>query len=89
MREENLILDVADALARRNAAEVALSEAQEVLTAALEELQRHGFQLTEIAQLLEVDPGDITGTGPSRRAIGRTTRPPSDTETVPLNDTEG
>ncbi len=35
----------------RNAAELAVAEAVEALTAALDELLRHGFELQQIAQL--------------------------------------
>jgi DNA repair ATPase RecN len=69
-----LILDAADALARRNAAEVALSEAAEALSATLDELQKHGFELQEVAELLQIDPSELSGTGPSRRLSVRTSR---------------
>jgi hypothetical protein len=75
--EETLILQAADALARRNAAEVAVAEAVEALTAALDELQRHGFEPNEIAKLLDVDPSEIGGAASSRRSGGRTSRPGS------------
>ena len=72
--EETLILDAADALARRNAADLALSEAAEALSATLDELQKHGFELQEVAELLQIDPSELSGTGPSRRLSVRTSR---------------
>jgi hypothetical protein len=83
--EESLILQAADALARRNTAEVAVAEAVEALTAALDELQRHGFEPNEIAELLEVDPSEITGAASSRRT-GRTSRPGSAPDSSPSDD---
>ncbi len=73
--EETLILDAAEALARRNTAELAVAEAVEALTAALDELQRHGFELNEVAGLLDVDPSELGGTGSLRRGTGRSLRP--------------
>jgi hypothetical protein len=81
-----LILDAADALARRNAAELALTEAAEALGATLDELQRHGFELQDVAELLQVDPSELTGTGPSRRLAGRASRSPKVQEP---DETEG
>ena len=81
-----MILDAADALARRNAAELALTEAAEALGATLDELQRHGFELQDVAELLQVDPSELTGTGPSRRLAGRASRPPKVQEP---DETEG
>lgn len=72
--EELLILACADALARRNAAESAVTEASEALNTALEELQRHGFELNQVAELLDVDPSELNRTGSSRRAIGKSSR---------------
>jgi hypothetical protein len=72
--EETLILEAADSLARRNAAEVAVTEASEALTGTLEELQRLGFDLNQVAELLDVDPAELTGTGFSRRSLGRSSR---------------
>jgi hypothetical protein len=69
-----LILEAAEALARRDAAETALSEASDALTGALEQLQRHGFELTEVAALLEVSPTELAGTPGSRRQSPRTSR---------------
>jgi hypothetical protein len=87
VHEETLILEAADALARRNTAEAAVTAAAEALTAALDELQRHGFELNEIAELLEVDPLEITGGGPSRRPGARSSRPGTAPEPGPLDDT--
>ncbi len=70
MREETLLLEAADALARRNTAEAAVTEAVDALHMALAELQRHGFDLNEIAELLEVEPSDINASGSSRRPGG-------------------
>lgn len=72
--EEVLILDVASALARRSAAESALAEAVEELTAALDELQRHGFELNQIALVLQIDPAEISGISSSRRGAVRSIR---------------
>jgi hypothetical protein len=74
-REEVLILDATDALARRRAAETALAESVEALTDALAELQRYGFDLAEIAQLLDSSPTELTGTGGQRRVSTRVSAP--------------
>jgi hypothetical protein len=73
--EETLILEAADALARRNAAELAVTEAADALTTALDELQRLGFDLNQVAELLDVDASELSGPGYSRRVSGRNTRP--------------
>src|SRR5579862_2897703 len=73
--EELLILDVASAQARRRAAELALAEAVEALAAALEELQHHGFELNQIAEILQIDPSEISGISSSRRTAPRAQRP--------------
>ena len=70
-----MLIDAAEALPRRNTAELAVAEAVEALTAALDELQRHGFELNEIAGLLDVDPSELGGTVSLRRATGRSLRP--------------
>lgn len=72
--EELLIVAAADALARRNAAESAVAEAMDALNASLEELQRHGFELTQVAELLDVDAAELTRTGSSRRVTGKSSR---------------
>jgi hypothetical protein len=69
-----LILAAADALARRNAAESAVAEAMEVLNGTLEELQRHGFELNQVAELLDVDPSELNRTGSARRVMGKSSR---------------
>jgi hypothetical protein len=84
--EEILILDAADAMARRNAAELALAEAAEALGATLDELQRHGFELQDVAELLQVDPSELSGTGTSRRLAARASRSPKVQEPT---ETEG
>jgi DNA repair ATPase RecN len=73
--EERLILAAADALAQRNVAEAAVTEAMEALTTALNELQRLGFEPNQVAELLDVDPAELVGTAYGRRVIGRTSRP--------------
>jgi DNA repair ATPase RecN len=78
-----LILDVASALARRSAAESALSEAIEALTAALDELQRHGFELNQIAETLQIDASEITGISSSRRSTVRSPRPDNPLDSSP------
>ena len=70
--EETLILEAADALARRNAAELAVTEAADALTVALDELQRLGFDLNQVAELLDVE---LSGPGYNRRVFGRNARP--------------
>lgn len=69
-----MIVAAADALARRNAAESAVAEAMDALNASLDELQRHGFELNQVAELLDVDPPELTRTGSSRRVIGKSSR---------------
>ena len=86
MREETLLLEAADALARRNTAEAAVTEAVDALNMALDELQRHGFDLNEIAELLEVEPSEINASGSSRRAGGRGLRPGNAAEATPAGD---
>jgi hypothetical protein len=73
--EETLILDAAEALARRNAAEMAMAEASEALTGALDELQRLGFEVSQVAELLDVESAELLGPGNSRRVASRTSRP--------------
>jgi hypothetical protein len=73
-REEMLIVQAAEALFRRSAAEAEAAAATDALMGALAELDRLGFSLAEVAQLLEVDPSELTGTGPARRPTGRSTR---------------
>lgn len=75
-----MILAAADALARRNAAESAVAEAMEALNGTLEELQRHGFELNQVAELLDVDPSELNRTGSSRRVMGKSSRPDSAAE---------
>jgi hypothetical protein len=65
-----LFLDAADALARRSVAEAAFSEASTALAQAVEELQRHGFEINDIAQLLEVDATEL-GSAATRRPTNR------------------
>jgi hypothetical protein len=74
-QEETLILDVAGALERRNTAELAVAEAVEALTAALDELQRHGFEAQQVAELLGIDASELTGSGSLRRGSVRNSRP--------------
>jgi hypothetical protein len=74
VREETLIVEAADALARRSTAESEVAAAMEVLTGALTELEHLGFALPEVAQLLEVDPSILAGTGPARRSSARGSR---------------
>ena len=64
-----MILDAADAVARRNAAELAVAEATDALNSALDELKRHGFEIDQVAELLEMSPADLTGTGNPRRPM--------------------
>ncbi len=73
--EETLILEAAEALVRRNAAEMAMAEASEALAGALDELQRLGFEVSQVAELLDVEPAELLGPGNSRRVAGRTSRP--------------
>jgi hypothetical protein len=73
--EETLILEAAEALARRNAAELAAAEAAEGLMAALDELQSLGFEVNQVAELLDVDPAELAGSGSNRRVVSRTARP--------------
>ena len=56
-----MILEAADAMARRNAAELAVTEAADALTMALDELQRLGFDLNQVAELLDVDAAELSG----------------------------
>jgi hypothetical protein len=75
VREELLVLEAGDALARREAAEAATAEASQALHEALDELQQLGFTLDDIATVLEVDVTTIGGVAPpSRRAPARTRR---------------
>ena len=83
VREETLLVEATEALARRDAAETALSEAIDALTGALEELQRHGFDLAEIANLLEVTPTELTTPATPRRPSGRAVRPDRTGEASP------
>ncbi|HTT91888.1 MAG TPA: hypothetical protein VMF65_20205 [Acidimicrobiales bacterium] len=69
-----MILDVAGALERRNAAELAVADAVEALTTSLDELQRHGFEAQQVAELLGIDPSELAGTGSLRRASVRNIR---------------
>jgi DNA repair ATPase RecN len=87
VHEETLLLEAADALARRNSAEALVAEAVESLNAALDELQRHGFDINDIAELLEIDPSEINAGGSSRRVGGRTSRPGNAPEATPSEDT--
>ncbi len=87
MREETLLLEAAAALTRRNTAEAAVAEAVDALNLALDELQRHGFDVNEIAELLEVDPSEISASGSSRRAGGRGLRPGAAAEASLAEDT--
>ena len=84
--EETLLLEAADALAHRHAAEAAVAAAVDALNATLDELQRHGFDLIEIAELLEVDPSEISASGSSRRVGGRGLRPGNVPEATPAED---
>ena len=81
--EEVLILDVASALARRSAAESALAEAVEALTAALDELQRHGFELNQIARFYRSTQSEISGISSSRRGAVRSIRPDNPLDSGP------
>jgi PAS domain-containing protein len=65
-KEEILMLDVAEALARRNAAEAAVADAMASLSTALDELKRLGFDVDEVAELLQVSRAELTGTGTAR-----------------------
>jgi hypothetical protein len=62
-------------LARRNVAESAVTEASDALTTALDELQRLGFDLNQVAEILDVDAAELSGPGYNRRVSGRNTRP--------------
>jgi hypothetical protein len=89
--EETLILEAADSLARRNTAEAAANEASEALTATLEELQRLGFDLNQVAELLDVDAAELSGSGYNRRTLGRSSRPgkvpePAQSEDIQVTD---
>jgi hypothetical protein len=87
VREETLIVQAADALSRRYAAEAAVAEASDTLTVALEELQHLGFSIGEIAELLEVDPSELGGSG-ARRPVGRATRPASNAESAAVDNSQ-
>jgi hypothetical protein len=78
VREENLIIEAADALARRRIAEDAVSDATDALVGALAQLEQLGFALADIAELLEVEPSELTAGGSSRRSGGRSVRTGSD-----------
>jgi hypothetical protein len=73
-REEGLIVQTADALSRRSAAESEVAAATEVLSGVLAELESLGFSVAEVAQLLQVDPSEISGTGFTRRSPSRSAR---------------
>jgi hypothetical protein len=60
------MLDAAEAMARRDAAEAAVADAMDSLSRALDELKRLGFDVDEVAELLEVSRADLTGTGSAR-----------------------
>jgi hypothetical protein len=84
-REEALILEAAEALARRDAAEAVVADAVDALNRTLEELERLGFDIHDVAQLLGIDPMQITSSGPTRRPGSRRTRPSQDAEDPPTN----
>ena len=89
LREEILILEAAESLARREAAERAVGEAAESLTSALDELQRLGFELSEVATLLEITPAELAGTGSSRRQTARTSQPNQPNESASTDEDRG
>jgi hypothetical protein len=77
-KEEQLILDAAEALARRNAAEAAVGDAMDSLSGALDELKRLGFDVDEVAKILEVPRAELMGTGTPRRPQKDTSSPAGD-----------
>lgn len=75
LREELLVLEAGDALARRAAAEAASAEASRALNEALDELQQLGFTLDDIATVLDVEVTSIGGVASSsRRPTSRSRR---------------
>jgi hypothetical protein len=79
VREETLILEAGNALARRTEAEAAASRANDALRAALSELEQLGFRDSDVAALLEIDPSELDGMGSPRRSSGRSSRVTNDT----------
>lgn len=73
-REEALILEAAEALARRDAAEAVVADATDALNRALEELERLGFDADDLAQLLGTDASELISTSPTRRSSSRRSR---------------
>ena len=43
--------------------------------AALDELQGLGFEVSQVAELLDVDAGELAGSGSNRHVVSRTSRP--------------
>jgi hypothetical protein len=84
-REEVLILEAAEALARRDAAEVVVADAIDALNRALEDLERLGFDADDVAQLLGTDASDLASTSSARRSSSRRPRS-SPTAEDPLTD---
>jgi hypothetical protein len=74
VREETLIIEAADALARRRTAEDAVADATDALIGSLAQLEQLGFAVADVAVLLEVEPSELTAGGSSRRSVGRATR---------------
>jgi hypothetical protein len=79
-REEALILEAAEALARRDAAESLAADATEVLNRALEELERLGFAINDVAQLLGISASEFTPVGGARRPTSRRPRSSANAE---------
>ena len=79
VREEALILEAGNALARRVEAESAVSRANDALRAALSELEQLGFRDVDVAELLEIEPSELNEMGSSRRSSGRSSRLTNDT----------
>ena len=85
-REETLVLDAAEALAKRNAAETTAAEAMDSLSGALDELKGLGFDLDEVAELLQASRAELTGTGAARRSPKDPTSRTTSDEAPPLAD---
>jgi hypothetical protein len=83
VREETLILEAGNALARRTEAEAAVSQANDALRAALSELEQLGFRDADVAALLEIELSELDGMGTPRRSSGRSSRVTNDTGGAP------
>jgi hypothetical protein len=83
VREETLILEAGNALARRTEAETEASRANDALRAALLELEQLGFRDADVAALLEIDPSELNAMGSPKRSAGRSSRVTNDTGEAP------